>query len=235
MVTPVTPSYAPAQNSRQCFRLPERSKPVPCVIEIDDTCQQALATLIPFMSCGEEAAVLGFARLSRSQELDRASRMCLEKIADDERRHETLLAGLRQALPAVLQNQTLIARSRQFHLGLADPDPIVSLARIAGLDAAVCSILSRLLARGKPLARSSQVRAILCRIRADEARHVGIASGIVRAATGDRRGLIDEAARVRHALRDILVGTADAFEALDIDSCKLLATIGRIPDRLFDA
>jgi demethoxyubiquinone hydroxylase (CLK1/Coq7/Cat5 family) len=190
----------------------------------------ALAALLPLLGCGEEAAALAFDGLSGSANVNHASANSLRAIAADERVHDALMRQLGRALPPVPRHQATLRVARRFHIHLGEGGAALHLARIAALDAAVCTVLSRLL-NTKPLAADRNICAILARIRHDEARHVAVARTLT-IATGNVRMLRDAAAAARGALASILMLEAESFDALTIDPDKLQRDISRLPDGL---
>ena len=155
-----------------CFAIERRLTRPGLAVSLDAKVAEALADLLPLLCCGEEAAVVGFDRLGRAGGLDPALRSTLRQIADDERRHDAILRGLRAALPARPQDRAVSSA----------PGISISICRAAAqcciwrelpaLDAAVCTILSRLLRPGAAISRDDTVRAVLSHIRQDETRHV---------------------------------------------------------------
>jgi hypothetical protein len=212
-------------TTRRCFAHPAYS------VSLDTKTAEALADMVPLLCCGEEAAVVGFDRLARAGGLDLEVRRTLRQIADDERRHDAILRGLRAALPVRTLDRAVQQRARHFHLSLPRGGTVLHLARIAGLDAAVCTILSRLLRPGAAISRDDGVRAVLTHIRQDETRHVMVSRRIALAAA-DRQAVRNAAADARRALAELLTCAADAFEALGVDPAKLRSDIERLPDGL---
>ena len=223
--------HAAAGAEHHCFTIMRRFAHPAFSVSLDTKAAEALADLVPLLCCGEEAAVVGFDRLGRAVSLDLEVRKTLRKIADDERRHDAILRGLRAALPASTQDRAVQHRARHFHLSLTRGGTVLHLARIAGLDAAVCTILSRLLRLSAAISRADGVHAALTHIRKDETRHVMVSRGIALAAA-DRQAVRNAAAEARGALAELLVCGADAFEALGIDPDRLLLDIKRLPDGL---
>jgi hypothetical protein len=221
----------PRPADRHCFAISRHFVAPAITVSLEAKAAEALAELLPILCCGEEAAVVSFDRLGRCLALDHPAQAALRQIADDERQHDALLRSLRAALPASLQNTSADHSARQFHLNLARGGPVLHLARIAGLDAAVCTILSRLLRPGSPLACDKGVSTTLNHIRKDETRHVMVSRGIALAAT-ERQAVRDAAAIARSALAEMLIGGADAFEALGTDPARLLREISQLPDGL---
>jgi hypothetical protein len=225
------PLHASARADHHCFAIDRRLESSAISLSLDATPAKALADLVPLLCCGEEAAAFSFDRLSRSASIDTAARKALAEIADDERRHDALLRTLCAALPASLPARSALHLARRFHLSLSRGGTVLHLARIAGLDAAVCTILSRLLRPGSAVARDPGVRAILTHIRKDEARHVAVSRGVALAAT-DRRAVRGAAAEARGGLAELLDCCGDAFEALGVDPARLLRDIRQLPDGL---
>jgi hypothetical protein len=221
-------AHPQAGTAQHCFMIGRRLDADTVSVTLDAQAAEALAQLVPLLCCGEEAAVASFDRLGRAASLDAEARRTLQKIAEDERRHDAMLRGLCAALPA---GSTDPHRARHFHLSLSRGGTVLHLARIAGLDAAVCTILSRLLQPGVPISRDPGVRAVLTHIRKDETRHVAVSRGIALAAA-DRQAVRGAAAEARGALAELLACGADAFEALGIDPDRLMRDIKRLPDGL---
>lgn len=214
-----------------CFRVESRHSHPRYSASLDAKPAAALAALLPLLGCGEEAAAVSFDRLSRTDTLDSRLRRTLHNIADDERSHDAMLRGLRAALPHAVPDAAVQARARRFHLSLPRGGTVLHLARIAGLDAAVCTILSRLLRPGSPVARDDAARAVLSHIRRDETRHVLVSRNIALAAPG-RKAVRGVAADARDGLARILASGSGAFEALGVDPDRLLRDIGSLPDGL---
>jgi hypothetical protein len=231
-----TGALRPVNDGRVCDTAPRcfarRGQPaeaaVPLDIALDDDAARALATLVPLLGCGEEAAALAFDGLSQTSR-DDAEHYALQAIAHEERAHDALLTRLAASLPAI-DAVAIRRRARRFHVALGRGDRTHHLARIAAVDAGVCVILSRLLRAGTPVSRDAQVAALLGRIHRDEARHVSMSRQF--AAAGNRN-VRQTAAAARVALADVLTIGADAFETLAVDPSRLLADIRRMPNGLF--
>jgi hypothetical protein len=203
---------------------------VPLDVTLPHDAAHALATLVPLLGCGEEAAALAFDGLARTSRGD-VEHYALQAIAREERTHDVLLTQLAASLPPV-DAVTIRRRARRFHIALGHGDRTCHLARIAAVDAGVCAILSRLLRAGTPVSRDAQVSALLGRIHRDEARHVAISRTF---ATAGKSHVRDTAAAARIALADVLTFGADAFETLGVDPARLFADIRRMPNGLFAA
>ncbi len=198
---------------------------------LDEPSATALSELLPLMGCGEEAAVLGFEHLATRSGLDTASRIALHAIAADERVHDALLGGLRAALPRPGPHPAMRRAARRFHFALATGGAAMQLARITGVDSAVCTIVSRLLRKPGPLVCDRGVRSVLGKIRQDETQHVAVARKIAMALL---EGSIarDAAAEARDGLADLLDFGTRAFEELGIDPDRLLRDVRALPNGL---
>jgi hypothetical protein len=230
-----SPETGRSQNvGGHCFAVPLRHMAIPCAVALPATSARALASLLPMLGCGEEAAALGFDRLAESSELKRFAHKALHAIAEEERVHNAMLEGLRSALPIVPQNPAIRRAARRFHHSLQADSAALNLARIAGIDAAVCVILSRLLSKVSPISRDTGCANILRQIRQDEARHVAVSRTIAAGAlTGpDAR---DAAAQAREGLADLLCLNADAFERLCVNPEILCRDVRSLPNGLFAA
>lgn len=193
----------------------------------------ALAALLPLLGCGEEAASLGFAAMAAHRHLPASAAAALAGVARDEERHDDLIKGLQAVLPPAGDNRAMLASARAMHVELGRTVVTGRLARVAGLDSAVCLILARCL-RGGQLPAETPAAGVLRCIHADEARHVVIA-GRLAASLGESRALADEAAHARGLLAAILPMVGSAFAGLGVDVDRLARDLGRLPNGLFPA
>ena len=200
-------------------------------VRLPDAAAQAVADLVPLLGGGEEAAATAFARLADGQEFSDAITARLRRIGAEEHVHLALLCDLAATLPLPHVDYAQRRASRLFHVRLARGGAVVHLARIAAIDAAVCTILSRLLARGTPVACDPVLASLFARIRRDESRHVAIARAAV-SASPDRTLLRDEAVGARQSLAALIEPVGGVFEILQVDPETLLRDIRRMPDRL---
>jgi hypothetical protein len=219
---------------RRCFR-PELDAGLSCPDDSGLTAEAAegLGMLLPLLGCGEEAAVLAFDGLARAAPGTVAGR-ALAAIARDEEQHDAVISRLRQIVPRHPDEAALLRRARRFHITLGAGGTALHLARIAALDAAVCTVLSRLLRPAAPLARAPGVARALAAIRDDEARHVAVSRRIA-LFDSNRWALRDGAAAARTALADVLGLAADGFEQLGVDPTRLDRDVRRLPDGLLRA
>ncbi len=220
------------RHSARCFgpTVPD-SSPVVAAIILSPPHAAALAVLLPLLGCGEEAAALAFDGLAASA-TDRTAAAMLATVAAEERVHDALIAGLIAALPADPQTAATRRAARRFHIDLGRDGPAVRLARIAATDAAVCTLLSRLLQSGRPLAATPIVAPILSRIHRDEARHVRLSRQLA-AATGEASLLRTVGGAARVALADVLLLGGAAFETLGVDPDRLDRDLRSLPVGLF--
>jgi len=212
-----------------CFSARRAIPARPLDVVLDDRSAAALALLVPLLGCGEEAAALAFDGLAAG-EGDPATAMALRVIAAEERVHDGLLHSLAESLPAVATADVRRA-ARRFHVDLGGGSTFAHLARIAAIDAGVCTILSRLLRPQSPIAGDRAVANMLARIRADETRHVRLSRSLV-IARADGRRFEDGAQSAREALANVLMLAADAFEALEVDPAQLRVDLGTLPSGL---
>ncbi len=222
-----------AQNQR-CFGLAEKFTPVAISLRLTAESCEALSVLVPLLGCGEEAAILGFQRLGTQSKLDAAISTALQQIVDEERRHDALMQGLKDALPSHIVSPVSLAAIRRFHKELIRGGATLHLARIAGLDAAVCTILSRLIHWQGPLAKDTGLRSMLGQIRDDETRHVVLSRTLTLAAP-DRKSARDAAAKARHNLAQLLFPASEALEKLAVDPDRLFRDLNKLPDGLLPA
>ncbi len=222
-----------SKRPARCFRTAGKVHDVVLrgTLLIEDEIAIALAELLPVLGCGEEAATLAFAALARDRTLAREDRVQLRAIADDEMVHDALIAALRGALPVVAQSPAISAATRRFHAELRSGGIVFHLARIAALDAGVCTILSRLLGRTSAIGRVPIIAEILHRIRRDESRHVAVARRIA-LAHGAAPALREAAASSRFGLATIIARESSAFERLGIDAGTLTRELARLPNGL---
>ena len=216
----------------QCFPVERRLPQQQCIVMLDRGSAEALAVLLPLLGCGEEAAIAGFERLAHVCRLAVTARSALKAIAEDERLHDALLRGLQAELPHPSPNPAMRRAARRFHLGLSVGSAPIHLARIAGIDAAVCTILSRVMRPGSALTKDPGVASVIGHIRQDEARHVAISRSIAIAAL-DRCRARDFAAEARCGLAELMVSGGDAFERLGVDPGGLDKAVRALPDGLF--
>lgn len=158
----------------------------------------------------------------------------LNTIAREERVHDALLRDLQTALPVAAGTGPLIRSARRFHIRLQAGGTMAHLARIAALDSAVCTVLSRLTCDGGVIALDPAIHGLLRRIHKDEARHVAVSRTLVlhEAVTV---GLRDVAAAAREQLANTLGLAGHAFEALGVDPAALDRRIRILPDGLLPA
>lgn len=196
-------------------------------LRIDDRTAEALALLVPVLGCGEEAAALAFDGLAAARDGDAAA---LRSIGAEERVHDALLKQVAASLPPPARD--LRRAARRFHIDLGRGGPALHLARIAAIDAAVCTIFSRLIRARQGIARDPALAAIMARIHRDEARHVRVSRALARAAMPPP-ALQACGAATRAAMAATLAPAADAFEGLGVDPDPLLRDVARLPDGLF--
>lgn len=220
----------PSASTTFCFGAPHRvAAALPIDVRLADRPAHALATLVPLLGCGEEAAAIAFDGLAAS-EGDPTAAAALRAIAEEERVHDRLLHGLAESLPSVAVAQ-LRQKARRFHIDLGRGSTLVHLARIAAIDAGVCMLLSRLLHQGSPVVGDRALASMLARIRRDETRHVRLSRSLV-LARADGRRFEDVAAAAREALAKVIMLAADAFEDLEVDPARLEADLGSLPQGL---
>ncbi len=225
------PAQADSDRAPFCFRA-RRSVSiavVPMDVGLKSGEALALAQLVPLLGCGEEAAALAFDRLA-TREADPEAHAALRAIAEEERVHEHLLLALSAALPSVDAAAAQRA-ARRFHIDLGRGSDVAHLARIAAIDAGVCTILSRLLRAGRPLGNEPNIAALLTRIRRDESRHVMLSRRLAIGRARERT-LEDMAAAAREAMANVMMLASDAFEVLAVDPARLLADLRRLPKGL---
>ena len=217
-----------------CFRARNPPASVSATVEIrlGDEAAHALARLVPLLGCGEEAAALAFGEMAERED-DPVTQVALDAIACEERVHDALLRGLAAALPPV-DARSMTRMARRFHIDLGRGPPVAHLARIAAIDAGVCTILSRVLRSGGAVAADTGVAGLLSRIRRDEARHVML-SRTIAIGRAEGRALNDVAAGAREALADVLTLAGDAFEVLGVDPARLFADLRAVPNGLLRA
>jgi len=178
-----------------------------------------LGELLPLLLCGEESAALVFDQMVEGS-LDPSTKDDLQRIADDEMRHQYWLQRLRRALPAPREDVALRARARRFFMRLRHRDAAVHCVRIAALDSAVCLILGKLRSPQSAIVRDPLVGELFARIHRDEAQHVLMAR---RAA--QRLGCFaaerDITIETRSSLIEILSHRAHALDVLGVDPDKL--------------
>lgn len=173
---------------------------------------------------------MAFDALADNAQMSGASR-ALAAIAHEERVHDALLRQLGDALPVATGTTKMLAASRRFHVRLRAGGPVAHLARIAALDSAVCTILSRLTHERGVIAQDAAVCALLQRIRNDEARHVATSRRLA-LDHGTTPQLRDIAASTRVALANTLELAGAAFETLGVDPAALDRRLRALPNGL---
>jgi hypothetical protein len=225
------------QRDLVCFPIWRRVDPVslgvPAHVTLCERTAEAVAALIPLLGCGEEAASLAFDGLAAAAS-DGLGSYALRAIAAEEREHDALLKRLARALPDASGGAETVRQARRFHISLGRGGPALHLVRIAAIDAATCTILSRLLRAGGPVSRDADTCQTLTRIRRDEARHVSVSRKLAKAASVTP-AMRDVASAARESLADILLLGADAFEALAVDADALVRDVRRLPNGLLAA
>ncbi len=194
---------------------------------------QALAELIVLLGCGEEAAAIAFAGLA-ARDADPVAARALRRVADEEETHDALLVGLARALPPPIDAPQWLRATRRFHARMARGSVAEHLARVAAIDAAVCTVLARLTARHRPVGADPGACAVLGRIHRDEGRHVRLSRRLA-IERADGRALCDVAMAARGALADVLALGGAGFEVLGVDPDMLLRDVRVLPRRLLRA
>lgn len=191
-----------------------------------DSRAYAVAELVDVLAFGEDSAALTFEHMAKRCS-GAALHIALKGIAADESRHQLWLARLQQSLPSLTPDPAYAKRLRRFFYRLAHEDLQVHFARIFALDSAVCQLLATLQSRCPPLLAAA-IDPVFCRIRRDEARHVGVARWAAGPLLGTSRGknLVTE---VREGLTQVLAYRATAFETLGVDPDWLFSRLRRVP------
>ena len=184
---------------------------------------QGLADLLPMLLCGEESAehVFTYTAARLPPDIAPGTREALDQITLDEHRHGVLLSGLRELLPPPV-DAGAVRRAARFLKSLATADLKLHLARIAGLDAGVCRVLTAIAAPGTPISAAISIEQVFKRIRQDESGHVRISRRCARQLGLSAEGELTERRRVQNEFADLLAPQSAAFSALGVDSPKLL-------------
>ena len=217
-----------------CFGMavPFSASERPLPVRLSARHSEALSELVPLLLCGEESAVLSFARYANSVPLGASGRRDFQGIRADETVHARCLQRLRASLPTPSSDARRRASLRRFYARLSDLDFGDHLARIAALDSAVCLILGALRQPRGPIAKDAAVRRLFERIHEDEARHVTIARRYA-VSLGKPQDLYHVAADTRDQLAAMLSERAGAFESLGICADRLFHRVRTIPRNLF--
>src|SRR5882724_5941184 len=203
-----TPHAMPAsinptpEHRKHCFDVPSRIEAIPSrdVKSVTLNAREAtsFARLLPLLGCGEEAAALAFDGLATCYRDDDAVAASLKLIAHEERIHGAMLDRLSASLPQVPVQARLVDKAQRLHVGLTRGGTVLHLARIAALDSAVCTLLSRLLETGGPIGADPLLSSSLVRIRRDEAGHVRLSRKLAQC-MGITSAALDAAAEARCA------------------------------------
>jgi len=217
-----------------CFGMavPFSASEPPLPVRLSARHSEALSGLVPLLLCGEESAVLSFARYANSVPLGASGRRDFQGIQADEAVHARCLQRLRASLPTPCSDARRRASLRRFYARLSDLDFGDHLARIAALDSAVCLILGALRQQRGPIAKDAAVDRLLERIHEDEARHVTIARRYA-VFLGKPQDLYPVAADTRDQLAAMLLERAGAFESLGVCADRLFHRVRTIPRNLF--
>jgi len=185
-----------------------------------------VATLLALLRAGEQSAAAAFNRIARRLSAGELSLSLpsLTALIKDEERHDGALATFSSALPPIALGDPA---TRRFFRRLESREPTVHLARVAALDACVCQVLTRVLACSDERVLDTRLTALLSSIRADEARHVRVTRDLARLLGADLAMLRGINAEVRNGFARLLLARAPAFEALRVDSTRLVALIHR--------
>ena len=228
---PVASTTAPLRVCFGNFARPEAIRPFGIDATLTARHSEGLAALLPILGCGEEAATLAFGALATEVDHDPAGRAALAGIAEDEERHDVLIASLRSALPPPPDQRETLRRARRFHIDLGRGSIALRLARIAALDSAVCTILGRLLRRNAALARAPNIHGALSAIWLDESRHVAVSRRLA-LARADGATLRPCAIEARNTLADIILLAGTALDSLDVDPVRLARDLRSLPTSL---
>ena len=222
------------REHRRCFSglvLVAALGDVPSSPQLCASSTQALANLLPMLGCGEEAAAVAFHHLADNADFAPQTAAALRMIGDEEDVHDALLTRLGLALPPPERPERVRRAARRFHMALTRGGPMLHLARIAAVDAGVCTILSRITDKGGAIASDAPTFRLLRKIRSDEAKHVAVARRAINNEV-DRKALRDAAAAAREALAQLLALDGAAFEDLGVDPDRLIRDIARLPNGL---
>lgn len=186
-----------------------------------------VATLLALLRAGEQSAAAAFNRIARRLSPGELSLSLspLSTLIKDEERHDSALATFSSVLlPSIALGDSA---TRGFFGRLESREPTVHLARVAALDACVCQVITRVLACADDRVLDSRLIVLLSNIRADEARHVRVTRDLARLLGADLALLGGINAEVRNGFARLLLARAPAFEALRVDSTRLVALIRR--------
>jgi len=188
----------------------------------------SLYELATLLTCGEESAILVFSRHA-NEEQDIKTTIALQKIVDDEIKHEFLLCSLKKEIERRFNSVNMFCNiskwsTRKFFISLDCKDRITHLARVAALDSCVTKILTALL-QCKPLKNTLPTRELLYRIREDESRHVRVTRNIVLNASGGEMVLAKEKRLVSISFLKLIQKQKSALESLEISWDRIEKTI----------
>lgn len=221
-------------EQRRCFSGATPVAVFPCLPtapRLSAETAQALANLLPMLGCGEEAAAVAFHHLADSTGFAPHTAAALRMIGDEEQVHDALLTRLGLALPPPEQPERVRRAAKRFHMALTRGGPMLHLARIAAVDAGVCTILSRLTDKRRAIATDAPTVGMLRKIRGDEAKHVAVARCAISNET-NRKPLREAAVLAREALAHLLAIDGAAFETLGVDPDRLIRDMARLPNGL---
>jgi hypothetical protein len=203
----------------------------PMRLELIAPHSQAFCELLPLLLCGEESAVLAFARHAQLEQWGARAQQDFARVEIDEARHTYWLQRLRASLPAPRMDSRLRRGVKHFFLRQSSSNPGIHLGHIAALDSAVCLILGRL-RRTNACASDARVAHIFEHIHRDEARHVAIARHYARELCS-AQDLFACATETREQLTSLMSEGAEALDTLEVCPDTLFRQLRRPPRRLF--
>ncbi|GLP95103.1 hypothetical protein [Paraferrimonas sedimenticola] len=213
----------------RCFNPPRKTRPRqsdhpierwlaefgPMHLEFSDPQAEALAELMPLLSCGEQSAQLVFQQAA-DESADQQSQLALNEVEFDEARHDIALTWVQEQLPWLKVSRQAQRRAQVFYARLGRIEEAQQqFARIASLDASVTQIMKAM--RGSELG-SQHPFSILCNlIMRDEAKHVYVARHQAQRLNASAELLHEQGQLIRQQLWQMLAHHGHAFEALGVD------------------
>ncbi len=191
---------------------------------------EGMARFIPSLLCGEESAVIIFDHERRRYDKSKDDKIsaALGRIALEEERHELMLRGLADYLPAPDDLDAIHGRAKEFffRLGFKSPDPLQRLNLIGALDRCVCITLGDMIKRAS-VTRVPAFGRIVRRILEDEAGHVRICRRIMAELGVTKKDMEAAAVTVREMFVEMMGPVGDSFEDLGVDPDRLFRSIMR--------
>lgn len=183
---------------------------------VDDPLIPHLSRLVTVLLGGEQSAVLAFER-----QFERLGKKMLHDIALEENGHEKALQALSACLPEAPDKDQLENHARTFFLDLGKaPDIGLYFSRVAELDTFTCKIMRQV--EDSKVCKDTALSWLARNIKLDEAKHVFWCSQYYKEMGVNPEENAAQSEIVRRKFIDFLLPIGDSFEAIGVDTDKVL-------------